>query len=65
MTYGPQSLWPTHDISILGLSGLAAYRTHNTTGHAETQATETKGQHGTEMVMMMMEIFAAHHKERD
>jgi hypothetical protein len=59
---------PTHDLLSLGLSALVVYRTHNTTGRAETQATEARGWSGIETVMVMSELFVAndaYHKERD
>ena len=65
MTYRPLSLRPTHDLSSLGLSTLAAYRTHNTTSRAETQAMTTMGRRGTETVMLVSKLFAACHKEHD
>jgi hypothetical protein len=61
-------MWPTRDLSNLGLSALAANRTHNTIGRAETQAMMTRGRRDTEMTMMVSGLFAAnvaHHKERD
>jgi hypothetical protein len=36
MTYGHLGLWPTHELSSLGLSALDAYRPHNTMSCAET-----------------------------
>jgi hypothetical protein len=36
MIYGHLGLWPTHDLSSLGLSALATYRPHNTMSCAET-----------------------------
>jgi hypothetical protein len=36
MTYGSLGLWPTHDLSSLGLSALVAYKTRNTMGYAKT-----------------------------
>jgi hypothetical protein len=61
MTYiGPLVSQPTHDVSNLGLSILVVYRILNSTSHDETQATEGRGRCGTETVMMMPELFAAH-----
>jgi hypothetical protein len=60
MTYMPLSMRPIHDLSSLGLSALAVYRTRNTMSHAETQATEVRGRHGAETVMMAPELFVAH-----
>lgn len=61
-------MWPTHDLSILGLSALAAYRTRDMIGHAETQAMMARGRRGTETTMMVSGLLAAnvaHHKECD
>jgi hypothetical protein len=68
MTYKPLGLWPTHDLSSLGLSALAAYRTHNMMSRTETQRTEGRGRYSTYMTMMVLELFTTHavsHKERD
>jgi hypothetical protein len=68
MTDEPLGLRPTHDLSRLGLSALAVYRTRNTMGHTKTHATKARGRRGTETVMMMSGLFAAHaasHKERN
>lgn len=62
MTYVALGLCPTHDLSCLGLSALAAYRTCNTTSYTETQATVVRGQRGTEMTMMVPELFIARYK---
>lgn len=59
---------PTHDLLSLGLSALAAYRTHNTTGCVETQATTARGRRDTDTTIMMLGLFIAHiarHKEHD
>jgi hypothetical protein len=68
MTYGLLGLRPTHDLSSLGLSKLIAYRPHNMTSRAETEATTTRGWRGIEAAMMTLGLFAAHvvrHKEYD
>jgi hypothetical protein len=60
MTYGPLDLWPTHNLSSLGLSALAVYKTHNMMSHAETQAMEARGRHGPVPVTMAPKLFVAH-----
>jgi hypothetical protein len=64
MIYERLGLRPTQDISILGLSALAAYRTRNTTDRVKIQATAVRGRRDTETTMMVPELFAAHHKEQ-
>jgi hypothetical protein len=65
MSYVALGLRPTHDLSFLGLSELAAYKTRSTTSHTEPQATVVRGQRGTEMTMMVPELFISRYKERD
>lgn len=54
MTYGPQGMRHTHDLSSLGLSALDIYRTCNTIGRAESQATKARGQRDIERVKMTL-----------
>jgi hypothetical protein len=60
MAYRPLGMRPTHDLSNLELSALVIYRTRNMTSHTETQATDARGWHGIDTVMMPPEFFAAH-----
>jgi hypothetical protein len=51
----------------LGLRALVAYRTLNTMGRTETQATTARGRHDIETSMMAPMLFSTHaarHKER-
>jgi hypothetical protein len=60
MMYGPLGLWPTHDLSSLGLSALVTYRARNTTSHDETEATKARDWCGTETIIMAPELLVAH-----
>lgn len=59
MTYEPLELRHTHDLLRLGLSAQTIYRAHNTTSHAETQATKARGRRGAKAVMMVSGLCVA------
>jgi hypothetical protein len=52
MTYEPLDLRSTYDLSRLGMSMQTGHGARNTTSHAENEATDARGRHGAEMVIM-------------
>jgi hypothetical protein len=60
MTYEAIDLRLTHGLQNLGLSPLAAYRTHNTTRDIEARDTKARSHHDRGEVMMMSGSPIAH-----